>query len=1369
MHLRLLSFLHYVLMLLALMSLSQLHAAPFQATFVDDANNQPIENVSVVAKRVLDDGTFAWAQRRTTDSLGNAVFDLSFEDDQTYVFELKAFNNFRARLGDFTEAQDRTWRVGKALFSILDGTSEDKSGLSQYRVQLQQQLSDGTFKGITTLTTDTNGQLKLDLPQGVFRFRAKSPLSTQWIASDTFEHTNPIEFVVGERPVDLKLIHAQTGQPIANQEVKAWRQLGDGKQWLGRKTTDSDGYIKWEMRGLEKGDTFVLATDYFGTRDATIIITEAGEKNWQIGKYFVTVKNGSQTPVTALDNYNITLFRQDGEQSTRIKSMQTDDRGQLLFDINEDTANKSYLLRAVSPSDNKTRYEFSFTSFGPHIFTVGTTPITATLSHARTNALFADERVWLARWSETENKFKRFRSAKTNELGEVAFDVDEMDGETKYRLEARPLSNFTIFSSPFTQAEHFALKAGNVKVTLKDGSLNNLPTLGDYAVQIGLISIDTNRYKYYGSAITNSAGILELDLPTPPDGKQYVVRAKSPTNNAWRSSDIINTAGDYEFVVGNPAVNVTVRDANTNSMASGLWVTAQTQNSDGHWVNTVGRRTDDTGTAVFDLDGITHKREYRFKTRKYRGNVISEIISSPGNVDLEVGSLPVTLVNNDTGSALANVRINAFAYENEKLSWRSSGTTNANGEVVFDVPELGIATYVLRAEQPLASVRRIYSPFIQEAGNFEFAVSANDNTALDNEAPVIFIHAPETDEIADEGFILSGNAQDNHQLASVKIQVWDYSNNIHEFAVTPSQNGAWSSFIPAQWLQAGEQIGIAATAYDRMGNWATANRFLHIVDDDNAPRIRILSHANNDIVSTSGFSIFGDVSDDIHVQSLSITVTDTNTGSLLFEEPVRFNSQSGQWAFFLNENIIVNSDSLEMVLSAVDSSNNHSSTNLQLLTKVVQPSVQQLVKRATFGATPTLANEITQVGVNTWIEQQLAPEMIDDDELESMLSELPIESINDLRKRELMYQIYSKRQLQQVMAWFWENHFSTDFNRHRKVAYEERENSAFRTHALGKFSDLLEISAKSPAMLKYLDNVSSRAGRINENYAREVMELHTLGVNGGYTDDDIISLARILTGWHIAEGEFTFSANRHDNDNKLFLNEQVVAGGVEEGEATLARLSQHPSTAMFICGKLIQFWIGEGNYPTLQRSCAAGYISSEGDIPTLLRIIFHSNAFNIEDNIGSKIKTPLQVYTSAIRATQAEPDFNEALRILKAMGMQLFTYPAPDGFSDKGADWINVDAMVQRTKFALRFALKQDGGEVDLLTHLEAQGYTTATAIVEYLFNLLLDTQYTALQRQQALAILNERDAFDMQDNDAPIKLKRLLATLLAYPGFQYQ
>lgn len=1369
MHLRLLSFLYHVLMLLAFMSLSQLHAAPFQATFVDYANNQPIENVRVVAKRVLDDGTLTWAQRRTTDSLGNAVFDLSFEEGQTYIFELKAFNNFRARLGNITEAKDYTWRVGKTIFSILDGTSEDKPGLPQYSVQLQQQLSNGSFKSITTLTTDTNGQLKLDLPQGVFRFRAKSLLSTQWIASDTFEHTTPSDFVVGERPVDLQLIHAQTGQPIANQEIKAWRLIGDSKQWLGRKTTGSDGRIKWEMRGLEKGDTFVLATDHFGTRDATIIITEAGEKSWEIGKYFVAVRNGSQTPITALANYDITLFRDNGEQSIRIKSMQTDDSGQLLFDINEETANNSYLLRAVSPSDGRTRYEFPFTSTGPHTFTVGSTPITATLSHARTNALFADERVWLAKWSEADNKFKRFRSAKTNELGEVVFDVADMDGETQYRLETRPLSNFTIFSPPFTQAKHYALKAGNVRVTLKDGSLSNLPALGDYAVQIGLISLDTNKYQYYGSAMTNSEGILELDLPAPPDDKQYVVRAKSPTNNAWRSSDIINTTGDHEFVVGNPAVNITVRDANTNSMASGLWVTAQTQNSDGEWVNATGRRTDDAGSAVFDLDGITHQQAYRFKTQKYRGNVISEVISNPGDVELEVGTLPVTLINKDTGEALSDTRINAYAYHNGELSWRSSGTTNTNGEVVFDVPELGITTYVLRAEQPLASVRRIYSPFIQEAGPFEFAVGANDNTALDTEAPVIFIHAPETDEIADEGFILSGNAQDNHQLASVKIQVWDYSNNIHEFALTPSQNGAWSSFIPAQWLQAGEQIGIAVTAYDRMGNWATANRFLHIVDDDNAPRIRILSHTDNEIVSTSGFSVFGDVSDDIHVQSLSITVTDKNTGSLLFEKPVSFDTQSGQWAVFLNQEIIGNSDSLAMILSAVDSSNNHSSTNLQLLTKVVQPSVQQLVKRATFGATPTLASEIAQLGVNTWIEQQLAPEMIDDNELESMLSELPIESINDLRKRELMYQIYSKRQLQQVMAWFWENHFSTDFNRHRKVAYEEQENSAFRTHALGKFSDLLEISAKSPAMLKYLDNVSSRVGRINENYAREVMELHTLGVNGGYTDDDIISLARILTGWHIVDGEFTFSANRHDNDNKLFLNQQVVAGGVEEGEATLTRLSQHPSTAMFICGKLIQFWIGEDSYPTLQKSCAAGFVSSEGDIPTLLRIIFHSNAFNIEDNIGSKIKTPLQVYTSAIRATQAEPDFNEALRILKAMGMQLFTYPAPDGFSDKGADWINVDAMVQRTKFALRFALKQDGGEVDLLAHLEMQGYTTATAIVDYLFNLLLDTQYTALQRQQALAILNEEDAFDMQNNDAPIKLKRLLATLLAYPGFQYQ
>ena len=216
-------------------------------------------------------------------------------------------------------------------------------------------------------------------------------------------------------------------------------------------------------------------------------------------------------------------------------------------------------------------------------------------------------------------------------------------------------------------------------------------------------------------------------------------------------------------------------------------------------------------------------------------------------------------------------------------------------------------------------------------------------------------------------------------------------------------------------------------------------------------------------------------------------------------------------------------------------------------------------------------------------------------------------------------------------------------------------------------------------------------------------------------------------------------------------------------------MSRHPSTASFICEKLIHFWVNEDEHSVLQSSCAASFLATEGDIPSVLRVIFSSDEFNSEANIASKVKTPLELYVSAMRATEADADLNEGIRILAAMGMSQFTYPAPDGFGDKGADWINVDAMIQRTKFALRLAFEDDGGEIDLLSHLLEQGITSPEAIIDYLFNLLLTVSHEDLERQQALAILNEDEDFSINSNDAQIKLQRLLATLLSYPGFQYQ
>lgn len=1546
MHTRLRNFSKSLAMIFSLLLSPYLFADVFTVTFLDRTTDQPITDTRVIAKEIMPDGTLEWRQRKTTNASGIALFDLDFEGAKTYLFEIKAFNNFTARLGHVTAAHNTQVYVGNQVIQALDGTVSSQPAFANRSVKVEQYQADGSVKTIANVATDENGQLKLDLAPGNYRLKTKTSIADRWVLSADFDHTQQMQFVVGELPLELTLTHAVTGAPIANQDVAARRITADGSKWYGRKTTDAQGKLVWEMRGLNAGQVFQFSTKYFGKFDSKTEVSASGSLNWSLGKIQVALQDATQEDSPALANYEVKLKRVVGESSKYLTNLSSDENGNILLDLLDISASQPYLLEARSPTDNSTKYTKQITHNGQHQFQVGSTPlnilvkhaqtgavlpgiditlhelkadggrkwlaqkstdangrfsvdlpdlgntqsvqlstklfnnhtsfstaitqkgefewqlgslqvtllngntdtptaianhtleflqqegdalkvikrlrsdesgkvlidlpdltaespyllrarslidnaskyekwISATgaydlvigskplnvqLTHARSGQVLADKPITLQKWHAEEQKFKYFKRANTDALGKVSFDVPDFDGETQFRLEIRAINNFRFYSEPFVQAGDMHLTAGKTQVVLKDGSSAQQAPLANYNVQIKTYDAANNKYRYYAGAKTDDQGVLQLDLPAPSAGEVYLLQAKSLTDNKNKSSDPIGTSGDFEFVVGNQPVTVQVYDLVNNQALAAQRVVAQQQDADQNWQNVKNVTTNDDGQAIFDLPGIGQGQEYRFKVNKYHGSVYSETISAPSELTIDVGALPVVLSERESGELLTNVQITAYKYADDgELSYVTAGNTDESGQVVFDLSGLGQSRYILRARRPFADVRHIYSPVIFSAGPFEFVVSEHDDTSLDTEAPSISIFAPENDQVADNGFILAGLAEDDKQLQSVTIQVWDSLGNLNEFSITPAGSGDWSAHVPGEWLTANAQIGVAATAYDRMGNHATSNRQYDVVADTEAPQISILSHQNQDSVSQSGFTVSGTASDNIQVSELTATISDSNLGAISTDEAISVDPQTGQWAIYMSADKLTGASELSFAFSLKDTSDNSTSESLQLLTLATSPAIKQLVHRATFGPTPTLESEIAQMGAQNWIEQQLSPAQIDDSEVEQMLSRLQIDGLDDLRTRELIYQTYSKRQLQQVMAWFWENHFSTEYRSHRKVAYEESENRLFREHALGNFIQLLEVSAKSPAMLTYLNNVKSRVGQLNENYARELMELHTLGVDGGYTAEDIIALARILTGWRVSNGQFDFSLQRHDRDNKFFLGEQVLGGGVEEGEQVLVRLSRHPSTARFICGKLVRFWISDAAIPALQSSCAATFSATDGDIAAVLRVIFNSSEFNQAGYVAAKVKTPLELYVSAMRATQAEPDWDDGIDIISDLGMPLFDRPAPDGFGDVGDDWINTDAMAQRTKFALRLVFRHDGGEVDLLNQLDERGIRSADAIIDYLFNLMLTATNSDLERQQALAIMNEGEAFSMQANDAQRKLNRLLATIMSYPGFQYQ
>ena len=306
---------------------------------------------------------------------------------------------------------------------------------------------------------------------------------------------------------------------------------------------------------------------------------------------------------------------------------------------------------------------------------------------------------------------------------------------------------------------------------------------------------------------------------------------------------------------------------------------------------------------------------------------------------------------------------------------------------------------------------------------------------------------------------------------------------------------------------------------------------------------------------------------------------------------------------------------------------------------------------------------------------------------------------SELQQAKVVRAIYSERQMQEVMTDFWLNHFNVFQFKNQDVYYTTGyERDVIRPHALGKFYDLLVATAQSPAMLMYLDNWlsigpnSQAAGKnsqsgLNENYAREVMELHTLGVDGGYTQADVTNLARVLTGWTIGQpdegGQFQFDPRRHEPGSKVVLGENYFDTGNDEALDALNALAHHPSTAHFISKCIAQRFVSDDPPESLVARMAAKFQSSDGDIREVLRIMIHSPEFWSSGAYRAKFKTPLEFVISAVRASAASVVAPDSLvQSLTAMGMQPYGMVAPTGYSTKATSWENTGAVLARINFS---------------------------------------------------------------------------------------
>lgn len=409
-----------------------------------------------------------------------------------------------------------------------------------------------------------------------------------------------------------------------------------------------------------------------------------------------------------------------------------------------------------------------------------------------------------------------------------------------------------------------------------------------------------------------------------------------------------------------------------------------------------------------------------------------------------------------------------------------------------------------------------------------------------------------------------------------------------------------------------------------------------------------------------------------------------------------------------------------------------------------------LLNRITFGPRPEEAQLLLSSNAReAFIERQLHPETIDDSQAEILTRRLESLTLNapdvyeippklaaeDLRKAAILRATYSERQLQEVMVEFWNDHFNIYMEKGDCAVLKLiDERTVIRQHALGNFKALLKASATSPCMLVYLDGAGNSKTAPNENYARELLELHTLGINGGYTQADVKATARALTGWQVKQrfwkGRVGLNTADHDNSPKTILGHRIESG--DELEQIVELLTLHPSTARFIALKLCRRFIADTPDHLAVKRVTSAFQHSKGDIPTTLRALFSSPQFQ---TAPPKFKRPFRYVISALRATGASTDGGQALQQhLKRMGHLNWDWPTPDGYPEQEQAWSS--GLLERWNFASALATDRIRG--------------TSVAV----------SQVSLAHAESILCRHLKPDEFELYAGD--------ISLLLASPDFQY-
>jgi uncharacterized protein (DUF1800 family) len=407
--------------------------------------------------------------------------------------------------------------------------------------------------------------------------------------------------------------------------------------------------------------------------------------------------------------------------------------------------------------------------------------------------------------------------------------------------------------------------------------------------------------------------------------------------------------------------------------------------------------------------------------------------------------------------------------------------------------------------------------------------------------------------------------------------------------------------------------------------------------------------------------------------------------------------------------------------------------------------VAHLLRRAGFGSTEAELEAYTTLGYQQAVERLLNYEQVDDSAVEQQVAGIQIDRRNvELARLSWMTRmLYTQRPLQEKMVLFWHTHFATASSKVRGADVMLQQIQLFRDNPLGNFESLLQQVTRDPAMLIWLDNNQNRKGRPNENFAREVMELFTVGI-GNYTDADVKEAARAFTGYTSNRaGQFVFNPDQHDDGDKSFL------GVTQNWDANdiLATLVRHPATARFLTTKLFRFFVYDNPDPTTIDRLANTYTSSGFDIRAVMRDVFSGPEFLSEQAFRGNVKQPIELVIGALKALNVQsigPDLPQATR---RMGQDLLNPPDVSGW--KGGDsWISATTVLERFNFADRLAAARAPDQpyfVDVAGQLDRHNLHTTPDIVDYYLDLLVDSAATPEARQALISFLSVDDPTNEQ------------------------